>query len=492
MPFDQEQRDAGKISRWKASESRSFVPWTAQLLLAFALISLGLWAAPFDTEPAVGVALPQPLSPAFVLAASLLLLALSAFFSASEVAFYSLHQVRLRQMRESGGFLNVFVTRLMEHPSNLLTTILMGNCIVNVLLGVVLATRVEEALEKSMTFAGAAGPVLSYALAVTITTGLLVFFGEITPKVLAVRRAEQAARWAALPLYGVDRILSPLRKIMIRMIGFFFRVSRFSEVPPAPFMTDEEFASLLSDGEASGVIEEDERQMIQGILDFSDVMLRDILVPRPDMATLPKTANVSEALAAVRAHDRSRIPVHGENLDDIHGVLYAKDLLPYVAQGAMEHPIKSLLRKTHFVPETMSVADFLKDAQRLRIHLAVVVDEFGGTEGLVTLQDALREVVGDIAEKEEDPLYTQDSEGAYRVDGNLPLDDLEDLLQRPIEAEEHATVAGFILEQLDKIPEVGDRIEAGGVSYTIESLKDKRIAQVRLQEQPVDEEGETL
>ncbi len=409
--------------------------------------------------------------------ASCILLVFSAFFSASEVAFYSLHQVRLRAMRESGRTFESLVARLMDHPGNLLTSILMGNCIVNVLLGVILAARVEEAL------AAFAHPVVSYSLAVVLTTAALVFFGEITPKLMVVRNGETFACFAALPIYTVDRLLAPVRDGLIVFIGFLFRVTRFSEVRPAAFMTDAEFKSLLSEGEASGVIEEDERQMIQGILEFSDVMVREIKVPRPDMVVLQETASVGEALELLREHEFARVPVYGENLDDIVGVLFAKDLLPSVVQGEFEKPAKPFLRKVQFVPETMSVADFVKTAQHLRTHLAIVVDEFGGTEGLVTLQDALREVVGDIGEEDggEGPGYEIVGDGVYRVEGGFPLDELEDMTGSALENGDHTTVGGLIMERSERMPEVGDHIEYQGVGYTVEAIEGKRVSQVLIE-----------
>ncbi len=424
-----------------------------------------------------------------ILFATLILLGFSAFFSASEVAFYSLHQIRLRSMRQSPHMLDRLAARLMDHPGSLLTSILMGNCIVNVLLGVVLAVRVEELFRDVLLPPQVASPVVSYVIAVTICTAVLVFFGEITPKLIVVHRSESFARFAAVPIYLIDRALTPVRHGLLLFIGFVFRVTRFSKVRPAPFMTDAEFKSILSEGEATGVIEEDERQMIQGILEFGDVMLREILVPRPDMIALKETASVGEALALFREHEFSRIPVYKDDMDSIAGLLYAKDLLPQVDQGILDEPIRPLLRPVHFVPETMSVADFLKTVQRLRTHLAIVVDEFGGTEGLVTMQDALREVVGDVGEEEEAPSSQEIKPGVYRIEGGFPLDELEELAGVPVEDEEHTTVAGFLMEQTEKILEVGDELEHKGVRYTVEEMDGKRVSRLVVHV-PLEEDGE--
>jgi len=273
-------------------------------------------------------------------------------------------------------------------------------------------------------------------------------------------------------------------------------VTGFSRVRPAPFMTDDEFKSLLSEGEATGAIESDERQMIQGILEFSDVMLREILVPRPDMVAVEDSATVEAALAVFREHEYSRMPVYKEDLDHIVGVLYAKDLLIALEEKGGEAPVRPIARKVQFVPETMTVADFMRVAQRTRAHLAIVVDEFGGTEGLVTLQDALREVVGDIGEEDdldEAPACTEVEAGVFTVEGSLPLDELARLTGVEADADEHTTVAGFVMEQSDKIPEAGDRIEHEGVVFTVEVVEGKRVEKLRIEvprEASAEESGE--
>lgn len=423
---------------------------------------------------------------------TLLLLFASAFASGSEVALFSLHPVRLRGMRESESLLDRLVARLMEHPGDLLTSILISNNIVNVLIGVVIGARVEELFET--VFAGAMSDLIAYVLAVVLCTAILVIFGEIIPKMIVVYNGEAFARFAAPPLIVIDRGLLPLRRAILLLVRFIFQVTRFSEVRPAPFMTDEEFKSVLSDGEATGVIQEDERNMIQGILEFSDAVIREILVPRPEMVALKANASVAEALEVVREHEYSRIPIYQDDLDHIVGVLIAKDLLPVAVSGRTDQPIRPLVRKAHFVPETMKVADFVRHAQRLRTHLAIVVDEYGGTRGLVTLQDAIREVVGDIGEEDDlDQLLCEPAGiGCFRVDGRFPLDELEEIVGVPLKDEEHSTLAGFLMDAIDHMPEPGEEIEHEGISYTIEGVEGKRITcvKMRLLEAPPKKEPE--
>jgi len=430
-------------------------------------------------ETAPGGGAPAVMGPGFLVAVGVLLL-LSAFFSASEVAYFSLSPLHIRAIGERPGVLDREVSRLLEHPGELLASILMGNSIVNVLLGVVMALPVEQLFERAL--AGILPPAFSYMAAVAVCTAVLVIGGEIIPKLLVVRNNEIYARWAAYPLRLSSAILLPLRHGVLWLVGFLFRVTGFSDLRPAPFMTDGEFASLLSEGEAAGAIEKDEREMIQGILKVGQSMVREILIPRPDMVAINEGATVEEALNLFGEHECARIPVYGENLDQIAGILYAKDLLAHVHQGDLSVPIKPLLRPALYVPETMAVSDFMKSVQRLRTHLAIVVDEFGGTEGLVTLHDALREIVGDIeaSERPEKPAVLHLGKGLYEVDGSFSLEELEELTGVPVDDEEHTTVAGFLMEQSDKVLEVGDHIRHSGVRYTVEAMDGKRVSRLRI------------
>ena len=412
------------------------------------------------------------------------LLFMSAFFSASEVAFFVIHRVRLRVLEEEGGITGRLVASLMEHPGRLLTTILVGNMIVNVLIGVLLPIRIELALENAaLENAVYLPPWLASVITVLIAAAILVFLGEITPKALVARIAEPYARTVAVPLKGVDALLKPVCRGLILFTNFVFRVTRFNDIKAAPFITDEEFKNLLTNSEAQGVIEEDEGQMIQGILEFSDALLREILVPRPDVVSIAEDATVGEALELFREKEFSRVPMYQENLDRITGVLFAKDLLPSATKGETTLPVKELRRPAHFVPETMTVHGFVKDAQRTRNHLAIVVDEYGGTEGIVTLEDAIEEVIGDIhdASSEEKPTVQLLGHGSYLVDGNLPLDELHELIDIELDDTEHETLAGFLMEQTNKIPERGDEVEFAGAVFTVREVDGKRASSIQIE-----------
>ena len=455
-----------------------------RILATVLVVALGCVLVPVLWHGAYGGEAQAPVGPGSVLSLSVLLvvaclLAMSAFFSSCETAFLSIDAARIHSMRESDRMTARLVAKTLDNPGRLLTTILVGNMLANTLIGVVLGTRVKDLFESG---GGLSAPA-SYAAAIAVTTTVLLFFGEILPKVFAVRARDAYARVAVLPLIAVGRALAPLRNGLLGVTDFLFRVTRFHELRAAPFITDEELKSVLANGHSEGVIEEDGREMIRRILDFHDTQLREILVPRPDVVAVPEEATVAEALALYREHEFSRMPVYKDDLDHITGVLYAKDTLPSVTAGDLTRPVQALARPAHFVPETMSVQDFVKHVQRLRSHLAIAVDEFGGTEGIVTLQDAIEKVVGDIRVEDEkaERLYEQVGQGVYRVQGSMPLDEFSELTGVAVEDEEHQTVAGYLMDKTEKVPAVGDHFSHAGISFTVEEVDGKRAATMRIE-----------
>jgi CBS domain containing-hemolysin-like protein len=434
-------------------------------------------AAPSFTGEAVQTVAGKTLTPA-VAAIVVLLLCCSGFFSGSETAFFSIHSLRLRAMAEEETLTGATVARLMENPSRLLTTILVGNMIVNVLIGVLLGTRVETMLTPHFEWEPA-----PYLLAVGITTAVLVTFGEILPKVFAVSTGEAFARAAVLPLLAADRVLAPVRDSLLQFTEFLFRVAHFHDFHAAPFITDEEFKSVLAQDDVNGVLEEDERLMIRGILEFRDALLREILVPRPDVVCLPDDATVADALEMLRENAYSRMPVYNDNLDNVSGILVAKDLMPSYAKGEMDQPVRKFVRPCHFVPETMTVQQFVNDARRHHAHMAIVVDEYGGTEGIVTLEDALEEVVGDILHEEEETEaeLQRIDDRVYRVGGSANLDDLNEELGIELEDEAHETLAGYLMDQMEKVPEPGDEVTSADARFVVEACEGKRALTVRIE-----------
>lgn len=411
------------------------------------------------------------------------LLLSSAFFSATETAFFSIRSNRLKEMVDSTSITDRIVAQLMLRPAELLTTILIGNAIVNISLTIVFGTRLERFLSERV-FANTFGSNwISYVLTVFISSTILIFGGEVTPKLFSSRFVESYARSVAPIVFIIHQTLSPMRKLILNIIGLIFRLTRFSSIPPSPWVTGDELKSLVQKSELSDVIAEEERKMIRGILEFRDESVKRILVPRTDIIAIPDTATVADAWEIFCEHEYSRMPIFHENLDHIVGILYAKDLLDWTEEERWNQPVKPLGRKVHFIPEAMAISEFIKMTQRVHAHMAIVVDEYGGTAGLVTLHDALSIIVGEIGddEKEEEPLFVKIDEGEYLINGKMPIAELEELIQISLEDKEHTTVAGFLLSQHESLLDVGNSVEIGSVRFIIDRMEGNRIAWVRLQ-----------
>lgn len=424
----------------------------------------------------------NPFSPP-VVGTIVLLLALSAFFSACEVAFFSLGPLRIRAMAASNAFLDHQVAKLMQQPGELLTSILMGNSIVNVLLSVVLANPVEDSFDRLMS--GLPDP-LPYIVSVLFCAGLLVFMGEILPKLLVVRNNEMFARGASLPLYAAGSLLQPLRHGVIHFIGYLFRVTRFSQVRPAPFMTDEEFVSLLSEGEATGAIEKDEREMIQGILKVNDVMVRDILIPRPDIIALNAEATVAEALGLICEHEYSRIPVYRENLDQIEGILYAKDLLKLLEKPGRTFSLKKMMRPALAVPDTLPIDQLMEEFRSRQLHIAIVVDEFGSFVGIITMEDITEEILGDFEDEYDKKIvyFKKMDDNSWEINGLAPVRDLNKELEHQFPEEHHRTVGGMVWHAFGKSPQAGESVQIDNFVFKVVQMRRKAIGKLLVSPAP--------
>jgi len=252
-----------------------------------------------------------------------------------------------------------------------------------------------------------------------------------------------------------------------------------------PFVTEEEIRTLVDAGEEEGVLEEEEKEMIYSIFDLGDTMTREVMVPRIDVVALEVTTPLLEALETIMQAGHSRIPVFYETIDNVEGVLYAKDLLPYLRDGHTDVPLKDLLRQAYFVPETKKASELLPDLQQRRVHMAIVVDEYGGVAGLVTIEDLLEEIVGEIQDEydTEEPFVEFVDENEYVFDARVDLDDLNRLMDVSLPTEDNDTLGGFIYTELGKVPTPGDQVAFGDMEFVVESVTGRRIRKVRVRRQ---------
>lgn len=393
-----------------------------------------------------------------------ILLLVGAFFSSAETAFLSCRRVRMRHLKEKGSRNADLILRMMKEPEKVVAALVIGNNIANVA-----ASAVATSL--ALTIFGDRG----LGIAIGVMTFLILVVGEITPKGIAVNNAERISLLFARPVYLLVRVLSPvasglsgLSRGFIRLFGMKARRSLFA--------TAEEFKTFLAMAEEEGALEEWERERLYSIFAFSDTLAREVMTPRTDMVCLEVESTLEEARNLAAESGKSRIPVYEENVDHIVGILYAKDLLHH-AGGTL----RDMLREPYFIPETKKVDKLLEEMQRKKVHMAIAVDEYGGTAGIVTIEDLLEEIVGEIFDEYDVtsmPIRKLD-EGTYYFNGGVSIDEMIAVLEIEIPENEVETIGGFILDQLGRIPKEGEKIVYAGVEFCVLKTDGVRVAAVR-------------
>ncbi len=409
-------------------------------------------------------------------------LVLSAFFSSAETAFFSLTQSVISELKKAKDIRSRRIVHLMDQPKELLITILSGNALVNFSIAV-LATHLALHLIELTGFP----TTLGLAIEVLIVTGLILIFGEITPKIMALKYARTWALWTALPIDIVRRILLPLTKSLGWISSGLSRALGVERQRLS--ISEDEIRTLVEVVEERGELEEDEKDMIQGIFEISETTVKEIMIPRVDMVCLPVTASIQDLIRMVKEKGHSRLPIYNENLDNIAGLIHAKDLLPHLENGDRRIDISGLIRDTYFVPEGKKIDDLLRQFQREKSHMAIVVDEYGGTAGLVTLEDVLEEIVGEIQDEydHETPLTERIDENTIMVDARINIGELNEFLEDDTipENEDYETLGGFIFSQIGDLPNPQETIDYGNLRFTVEEISGNRIGKIRIDKSPM-------
>jgi len=405
-------------------------------------------------------------------------LILLALTSAADAALGAISRHRLNLLQEEAAPRAMLVARLLADPYHFKASILLVNAA-----AIITATAFTQYLTQ--------GQALGWRLAaLALLLVLILVLSEALPKALALRNPTKAAELLAGPMALLGWLLAPLLGLIGFVIGPIVRVLSGHNISKLPLVTEEELRLLVNVGEEEGLIEPDEREMIEGIFSFGDTLVREVMIPRVDIVALDETASLEEALELVIAHGHSRIPVYRDTIDQIIGILYAKDMLPWLRAGQRDKSFADLLRPPHFVPETMKVDALLKDLQARKVHLAIVVDEYGGTAGLATIEDLLEEIVGEIQDEYdvEEPSLRFAGEGELIADARVLLDDLNDVTGLHIASEEADRIGGLVYERLGRVPKVGDEVQLDDrVTITVLSVEGLRPRQLRLTYQPTGE-----
>ena len=412
-----------------------------------------------------------------------MLLVLSAFFSGSETALFSLSRVQVQRLRESGGRTGRAVADLLALPRRLLITILVGNMVVNVASASLVATMATGLL-------GSKG----VGVAIGVTTLLLLIFGEVTPKTFAVRNAEVVSRAAALPLLTFSRAILPIRCVLRGITNAILFALRQGHVQSAALLTQREFRAALEVGAQEGVIDEMEREIVERIIGFRALDAREMMVPRTEMVCVDEATTVGAALEAARSARHSRLPVHTGDLDEVWGVFDVRDLPAWRhrdvwkrtirevvedAEPMAETPRRSLVRPAFLVPETRHVGDLLRDMRETGEHMAILLDEYGGTAGLVTLRQLVDELVGGmLAEGRDGVPLCREADGRFQILGEARVRDVcHDLgLRLPIGQAD--TIGGYVLGLFGRLPGRGEEVADGHYAFRVLRLTGRRIGAV--------------
>lgn len=432
---------------------------------------------------------PDSSVPLFVL---LVLVLLHAFFAAAEVAIVSIRKARLNQLIEEGHRAARRVADLADDATKLLTTTQLALKLLGFVAVALAASTYEDALANILTKLNQSWlSLLSHPIAIGIITLTLVLvvliFGELIPKELAARNPEPFAFWAIYPLHAAAIAAMPVARLVVAA-NHLFTGQRDETARGLPFIIEEEIKTLVDAGEEGGFIEEEEKAMIYSIFEFGDTLAREVMVPRIDMVAIEVNAGIMEALDVVIQAGHSRIPVYEETIDNIVGILYAKDLLRYWRGQDPNLKLKDILRGVYYIPETKKVDELLQELQKRKVHIAIVVDEYGGTAGLVTIEDILEEIVGEIQDEydSEEAFMEVINEDEIIFNARVDLDDVNHIMDLELPTDTSDTLGGLVYTSLGRVPGVGDKVRIENIELTVLSVVRRQIKKVKVLRLPVE------
>jgi putative hemolysin len=418
------------------------------------------------------------------------LIFLNAFFAASEIAIITVRKSRLRQLSEEGVQAAAIAERLANDSSRFLATIQVGVTLVGFFAAATSAVSLSAEVAAFLTRIGLPlRPQTSQAVAVFLITATLALvmlvLGELVPKSLALQYAEPIALFVARPIDLLATIASPIVRFPVFLTNTLTTVFGAQYRGGLPFITEEEIKIMVDAGEEGGVIEEDEKEMIYSIFEFGDTLVREVMVPRIDIVALEVNTPLRNALETIIAAGHSRIPVYEGTIDNIVGLLYAKDLLKVLRDLDLSRSMRPILRPAYFVPGTKKVDELLKELQQRKVHMAIVVDEYGGTAGLVTIEDILEEIVGEIQDEydKEEPTVEVISPDEVIFSARVALDEVSEVMAVELPSEGGETLGGFIYSQLGRVPVAGDELTFDGLRIIVLQIDGRRIGKVKVMRQ---------
>jgi len=405
-----------------------------------------------------------------LLVAIVVLITVSMVLAVAETALTRVSRSKANALVEEGRPGARQLLGLVEHPERFL----------NPLLFVILVSQVVEAALTGV-LADRLWGAWGLVAAITVNVIVVFVFAEAAPKTWAILHPEKAALLAARPVAALVAI-PPLRGISQLLIGITNVVLPGKGLKDGPYVSEEELLALADVAVEEAVIEEEERELIESIIEFGDTIVREVMVPRPDMVAVPSDFRVGDVMEVVILNGYSRLPAYGEGMDDIVGIVYAKDLMRADRDGQLDVEVSTLLRPARYVPETKKIAELLREMQADQRHMAIVVDEYGGTAGVVTLEDLIEELVGEIVDEydREEAMVELLPSGDVRVNARMPVDELNDLLKAELPEGDWDSIGGLMFHELGHVPEEGESVVIAGVELHADRVQGRRISRVRI------------
>jgi CBS domain containing-hemolysin-like protein len=421
-----------------------------------------------------------------------------AFFALARSALVNMRRARLVELEQHGVTSAGTVHRLVENAGQLLATAEVGSIFSLVLAASIATLEFVPSTTAWIYSLGWISPevatVIAYFVVLFLTGMVLFIFGRLMPEAIAVRRPEPIALGTVHLMQLSSVILGPVVRLAVVLSNLLSIPLGGQRRDGASLVTEEELKTMVDAGEEEGLIEQDEKEMILSVLDFGDTVAREVMIPRIDLVALEVNTDLDEAINVVISAGHSRIPVYRETIDDVVGFLYAKDMLKVLHDGA-KPPLEKLVRQAYFTVESKKVSELLQELQNRRVHVCIVVDEYGGTAGMVTIEDILEEIVGDIQDEydTEEPDFKALPNGeGYILEAGMSIDDVNELMHVDLPTEQSDTLGGFIYDQLGEVPSVGAQVHYAGLLFEVLDVSDRRILKVKVtHEQPQNTDSNT-
>lgn len=403
---------------------------------------------------------------------------LSGFFSASETALTSFRSIHLEKFEDGKNHKKVeLLKKWLTNPNEMLTGLLVGNNIVNIL-----ASSIATVVTINLLGGTSSSSIAIATIGMTI---IILIFGEITPKIIAKNQSVKIAGIVVTTIYYFALILKPIIKILMMISKFIGRLLGIEIRDEGLMITEEDIISFVNVGEAEGIIEEEEKEMIHSIVGFGETTAKEVMTPRTSMFALEGERTLDEVWDEIIEKGFSRIPVYEDTIDNIIGVLYLKDVLGIIKDGKTDTPIKNFVRSGYFVPETKSIIEILQEFRSMKVHIALVLDEYGGIVGIVTIEDLIEEITGEIRDEydtEEEELIHKIDENSYEVDGMIDIETLDKELAIGLpESEDYESLGGLIVTEMGRVAVVGDEIMIDNVRLKVLEVDKMRVSKVLIE-----------